>query len=67
MYCVIICGIVRRTADNIGIMFLNEAALGKEHHITMDDWTLTAPPKGFDSIVAKGTTEPGGWGSGWGV
>jgi len=40
-------------------MFLNEAALGKEHSITMDDWRLTAPPPGFDSIVARGVTEPG--------
>lgn len=40
-------------------MFLNEVALGMEHHITRDDWTLTKPPDGFDSIVAKGHTEPG--------
>ena len=40
-------------------MFLNEVALGKEHHITMDDSSLVAPPKGFDSVVAKGRTEPG--------
>ena len=32
-------------------MFLNEIALGNEHHITMDDWRLVAPPKGYDSIV----------------
>jgi hypothetical protein len=48
-----------RTAGNIGIMFLNEVALGKEHHITKDDSSLTTPPKGYDSIVAKGWTEPG--------
>ena len=40
-------------------MFLNEVALGDEHHITRDDWTLTAPPKGADCVVAKGCTEPG--------
>jgi len=40
-------------------MFLNEAALGKEHSITMDDWRLTAPPSGYDCIVARGRTEPG--------
>lgn len=40
-------------------MFLNEVALGKEHHITVDDSSLTAPPKGFDSVIAKGYTEPG--------
>ena len=40
-------------------MFLNEVALGKEHHITRDDYTLTSPPKGYDCIIAKGRTEPG--------
>ena len=40
-------------------MFLNEAALGKQHIITTDDWTLTQPPTGHDSILAKGRTEPG--------
>lgn len=43
---------------NIGIMFLNEVALGKEHHITKDDPSLTKPPNGFDCVIAKGTTEP---------
>lgn len=43
---------------NIGIMFLVEAALGKEHHIVQDDWTLKAPPKGCDCIIAKGRVEP---------
>jgi len=47
-----------RTAQKTGIMFLNEVALGKEHSITQDDSSLTAPPKGFDSIVARGHTEP---------
>ena len=46
------------TADGTGIMFLNEAALGKEHHITTCNFRLTAPPKGFDSIIAKGRNEP---------
>lgn len=63
-------GYVRTTNDNIGFMFLNEVALGKEHHINKDDSSLTkgnrsltrfltctAPP-GYDSIVAKGWTEP---------
>jgi poly [ADP-ribose] polymerase len=40
-------------------MFLNEAALGKEHIITMDDYQLTSPPAGYDSVLAKGRTEPG--------
>ncbi|GMH37477.1 hypothetical protein BSKO_05350 [Bryopsis sp. KO-2023] len=43
---------------NVGIMFLVEAALGKEHHITKDDWTLEKPPKGHDCIIAKGRVEP---------
>ena len=48
-----------RCAGQIGIMFLNEVALGKEHHITRDDWTITAPPSGYNCVVAKGRTEPG--------
>ena len=48
-----------RCAGNTGIMFLNEVALGKEHHITTDDWTLKAAPSGYDCIIAKGWTEPG--------
>ena len=39
-------------------MFLAEAALGKEHHITRDDSSLTSAPTGFQSVVAKGRTEP---------
>ena len=39
-------------------MFLAEAALGKEHHITQDDSTLVKPPKGSDSVIARGRTEP---------
>ena len=50
---------MRTTYDNIGIMFLAEVALGKEHSIDRDDWTLTKPPAGYDSIVARGRTEPG--------
>ena len=40
-------------------MFLNEVALGKEKHIAMDDPSLVQAPEGYDSIVAKGHTEPG--------
>lgn len=40
------------------IMFLCEAPMGKIKEITKDDWTLTEPPKGYDSILAKGTQEP---------
>jgi poly [ADP-ribose] polymerase len=41
-----------------GVMFLAEAALGKEHTITRDNGSLKAAPKGFDCIVARGQTEP---------
>ncbi|KAM4650918.1 protein mono-ADP-ribosyltransferase PARP3 isoform 1-T3 [Discoglossus pictus] len=51
-------GYVGRTSKNLGIMFLNEVALGKEHHITRDDPSLRSPPKGYDSVVARGRTEP---------
>lgn len=51
--------VVIPTADGTGIMFLNEVALGKEHHITVDDDSLVVAPKGFDSVVARGQTEPG--------
>lgn len=39
-------------------MFLVEAALGKEHTILKDDWTLKKPPPKHDCIVARGTVEP---------
>lgn len=42
----------------IGYMFLGEVALGREHHITMDDPSLKQPPPGFDSVIARGRTEP---------
>jgi len=45
-------------AGKIGVMFLAEVALGKEHSITADDHSLTKAPKGYDSIVARGHTEP---------
>lgn len=47
-----------RPAGKRGIMFLNEAILGKEKHISMDDSSLTKAPSGFDCVVAKGWTEP---------
>mmetsp|Transcript_19383 Transcript_19383/g.41946 ORF Transcript_19383/g.41946 Transcript_19383/m.41946 type:complete len:849 (-) Transcript_19383:893-3439(-) len=42
----------------LGVMFLVEAALGKEASITRDDPSLKAPPKGFDCVVARGSQEP---------
>jgi len=41
-----------------GVMFLVEAALGKEHTITRDNSRLKEAPKGYHSIVARGRTEP---------
>ncbi|XP_049995461.1 protein mono-ADP-ribosyltransferase PARP3 isoform X2 [Alexandromys fortis] len=43
---------------HVGYMFLGEVALGKEHHITIDDPSLRSPPPGFDSVIARGKTEP---------
>lgn len=41
-----------------GIMFLCEAALGREKHIVSDDASLRCAPDGYDSVVALGQTEP---------
>ncbi|XP_015273217.1 PREDICTED: poly [ADP-ribose] polymerase 3 [Gekko japonicus] len=49
---------VGTTSKQVGIMFLNEVALGKEYRITRDDPSLRKPPDGYDSVVACGTTEP---------
>ena len=40
-------------------MFLGEVALGRERHINRIDCSLTRPPDGYDSVVARGHTEPG--------
>ncbi|KAF0880886.1 protein mono-ADP-ribosyltransferase PARP3 isoform X1 [Crocuta crocuta] len=42
----------------IGYMFLGEVALGREYHITIDDPSLKQPPPGFNSVIARGHTEP---------
>ncbi|XP_066521465.1 protein mono-ADP-ribosyltransferase PARP3 [Hoplias malabaricus] len=47
-----------RPSNNIGIMFLNEVALGREHTITVDDCNLREAPNGYDSVVARGKREP---------
>ncbi|XP_050414615.1 protein mono-ADP-ribosyltransferase PARP3 [Patella vulgata] len=44
--------------NKTGVMFLSEVALGKEKVIYTDDHTLKSAPKGFDSVLAKGDTEP---------
>lgn len=41
-----------------GIMFLNEVVLGKEHHVDTNQSNLKQAPKGYDSVVAQGNTEP---------
>jgi poly [ADP-ribose] polymerase 2/3/4 len=41
-----------------GVMFLAEAALGREHTITRDNSSLKCAPKGCDCVVARGHTEP---------
>ncbi|CAF0826452.1 unnamed protein product [Rotaria sordida] len=51
-------GVTQDQGKQIGIMFLNEVALGKEHSITVDDSSLKKPPANFDSVVARGQTEP---------
>ncbi|CAM4698325.1 protein mono-ADP-ribosyltransferase PARP3 isoform X1 [Lepidochelys kempii] len=51
-------GYVSCTSQRIGIMFLNEVALGKEHRITQDDSSLCEAPPGYDSVIACGKTEP---------
>ncbi|KAF0683846.1 Aste57867_24121 [Aphanomyces stellatus] len=44
--------------QNIGCLFLVEAALGKMNEIHRDDSSLTKPPSGYDSVLAKGTVHP---------
>uniref|UniRef100_UPI0035902B8E protein mono-ADP-ribosyltransferase PARP3 isoform X1 n=2 Tax=Myxine glutinosa TaxID=7769 RepID=UPI0035902B8E len=51
-------GYVGCTSDRLGLMFLGEVALGKEQHIMQGDSSLKKAPNGFDSIVARGRTEP---------
>ncbi|XP_051874790.1 protein mono-ADP-ribosyltransferase PARP3 [Pristis pectinata] len=46
------------TSKNEGIMFLTEVALGNIHYILRDNSQLRTPPTGFDSVVARGSTEP---------
>lgn len=53
------CIFVVRTSKNRGVMFLSEVALGKEYIITKDDCSLKNPPAGYDSVVARGSVEPG--------
>ena len=40
-------------------MFLNEVALGNEFSLFRDDGSLKSAPSGYDSVVARGRTEPG--------
>ncbi|KAB0389279.1 hypothetical protein E2I00_019030 [Balaenoptera physalus] len=45
-------------AHDIGYMFLGEVALGREYHITIYEPSLKQPSPGFDSVIARGHTEP---------
>jgi len=47
-----------RAAGGIGLMVLNEVAIGKQHEITQDDSSLRKAPNGYDSVIAQGRTEP---------
>lgn len=58
LHHVVSCFLVT-TSKNTGVMFLCEVALGKEHTITRDDSSLKKAPAGFDSVVARGSVEPG--------
>uniref|UniRef100_A0A8C8RTG4 Poly [ADP-ribose] polymerase n=1 Tax=Pelusios castaneus TaxID=367368 RepID=A0A8C8RTG4_9SAUR len=51
-------GYVSCTSQRIGIMFLNEVALGREYRITRDDSSLCKAPQGYNSVIACGRTEP---------
>lgn len=44
--------------NNVAFLFLVEVALGKEKSITQCDSSLTKAPAGFDSVVARGSSEP---------
>lgn len=44
--------------NGIGYMFLSEVALGREHHVMADKPNLQQAPPGFDSVIARGHTEP---------
>nr|XP_054752032.1 protein mono-ADP-ribosyltransferase PARP3-like [Lytechinus pictus] len=51
-------GYVGVANDGRAVMFLNEAALGKEHYITANNSSLTKAPNGCDCVIAKGNQEP---------
>lgn len=51
-------GYVQTDSKGNGVMFLNEVALGKSYEITEDDPSLRCAPKGYDSVLAQGRTEP---------
>jgi poly [ADP-ribose] polymerase len=49
---------VRRARDNTGILFVTEVALGREFEVQVEQWGITAPPAGYDSVHALGRHEP---------
>jgi poly [ADP-ribose] polymerase len=44
--------------ENLGLILLNEVALGKSHRINRDDPSLVKAPKGYNSVLATGTVMP---------
>lgn len=51
-------GTTKHANTTVGIMFLNEVCLGREHHIKQDDHTLRKAPNGYDCVIAQGQQEP---------
>lgn len=51
-------GYVGSANDGRAVMFLNEAALGREHIIKANDSSLKEAPNGCDCVIAKGNQEP---------
>ena len=65
--CPLLPGLQAPGGKRVGIMFLVEAALGKEAGITQDTPSLTEAPPGHDSVVARGRqVRSGGGGEGGG-
>ncbi|KNC47884.1 poly polymerase family [Thecamonas trahens ATCC 50062] len=49
---------IRTAPDGEGFFFLDEVVMGRTSELLADDWSLRAPPSGYDSIRAMGTIEP---------
>ncbi|XP_036075534.1 protein mono-ADP-ribosyltransferase PARP3 isoform X2 [Rousettus aegyptiacus] len=51
-------GMAHKADRHVGYMFLGEATLSREHHATVDEPSVTRPAPRFDSVLARGRTEP---------